>query len=232
VQRHMEEQLAKKPERIGFVDNHGAVSVSGGSFSFSPQFEADGATFTVNAVYIDHETQTDVYPPHTTYGISDTPILYRVSSGALVQVGPNSFRVCPHGGPIVPQGNPWEPTIVAYTLGNNDYQPTEHPAHVNVNIVNMAGQPQTLDFSAIPDQPVKSLKSLTLRAKASSGLPVEFYVVSGPAHVNGNTLIFDKIPRRSKYPVRVLVDAFQWGRQTAPQVQSAGPAMQQFWIDK
>jgi hypothetical protein len=147
-----------------------------------------------------------------------------------VQVGANTFRICPHAGPIPPQGNPWEPTIVAYNLGDENYRPTEHPAHVNVSIINTAGQPQTIDFARIPDQKLGA-KSVKLVAKANSSLPVEFFIVSGPATIDGDTLNFEKPPVRAKFPVRVIVSAFQWGRSGEPKVQSAGPVTQEFFVE-
>jgi hypothetical protein len=163
---------------------------------------------------------------------SKTPILYRVNSGGLVQVGPDTFRVCPRAGPILPQGNPWEPTLVAYSLGDDHYRPAEHPAHVNINIINKDGQAQTLDFPKIPDQQSLNLAPIKLTATASSNLPVQYFMVSGPATIEGGTLTFDKIPSRGKFPIRVLVSAFQWGRSNDPKVQSAGPITQEFFIQK
>lgn len=47
---------------------------------------------------------------------------------------------------------------------------------------------QTIDFSPIPSPLVFGVLPMTLSAKASSGLPVAFNVLSGPATVNGSTL--------------------------------------------
>ncbi len=234
VQNHMATQLAKKPQQINFFTPDTSPATSGGTYSFSPQFLDDRGTFKVQATYLDAlTTKTDLFPPDTKLGSSGMPILYRVNSGALVQVGPDTFRIRPHAGPIPPQGNPWEPTLVAYTLGNGEYRPTERPAHVNVSIINTAGQAQTITFPAIPNQKL-GVKSVKLAATASSGLPVDYFVVSGPAELGpeGQSLVFKPMPPRSKYPVRVLVSAFQWGRPVEPKIQSAGPVMQEFFLTK
>jgi len=230
VQSHMAEQRAKQSQFIGFVQDD-EVYTSGGIYHFSPRFRADGETFALDAKFLEHLTDSDLVPPDRKLSHSDSPIQFRVNSGALVQVGSNTFRVCPHGGPIGPQGNPWEPVIVAYNPGDQTFRPTEHPAHVNIDIINRAGETQTLDFAQLTNQPV-GVKSLKLSAKASSGLPVEFFVVSGPAVVDGDTLKFTAIPARAKFPVRVIVSAFQWGRSMAPPVPSAGPVTQEFWITR
>jgi hypothetical protein len=50
--------------------------------------------------------------------------------------------------------------------------------------------------------------------------------------VDGDTLKFTAIPARAKFPVRVIVSAFQWGRSIAPPMPSAGPVTQEFWITR
>lgn len=121
---------------------------------------------------------------------------------------------------------------MAYTLGDQTHQPTERPAHVNVSIINTAGEAQTLDFPKIADQRVARLAPMKLVAKGSSRLPVQFIPISGPITIQGDTLRFTKIPARAKFPIRVLVAAFQWGRPNDQKGQSAGPIMQEFFIQK
>ena len=52
-------------------------------------------------------------------------------------------------------------------------------------------------------------------------MPVEYYVVRGPAEVVGNTLRLTALPPRTRLPARVTVVAYQWGRATGNKVQSA-----------
>ncbi|QMU29524.1 T9SS type A sorting domain-containing protein [Adhaeribacter radiodurans] len=49
---------------------------------------------------------------------------------------------------------------------------------------------QTISFAALPEVNFATQKTLSLKATASSGLPVTFRVVSGPATVKGNTVTF------------------------------------------
>ncbi len=228
----MLEQLSKKPQQMNFFSEDGVPSTGGGTYSFSPQYLSDGETFRVRAAFIDElAVRSDLYPGQK-LGHGNTPILFRVNSGAVVQTGPDTFRIRPHAGPIVPQGNPWEPTIVAYNLGDQTYRPTERPAHINVSIINTAGAAQTLEFPPLSDQADASAAPIELAAKASSGLPVQYFVVSGPAQIaaNGRTLALLPMPPRARYPVEVIVSAFQWGRAVAPLVKSAGPVTRSFWI--
>jgi len=52
-------------------------------------------------------------------------------------------------------------------------------------------------------------------------LPVEFYVLAGPAIIENGALIFTKIPPKSKLPIEVTVAAWQWGRATEPKIKMA-----------
>lgn len=94
---------------------------------------------------------------------------------------------------------------------------------------NKEGAPQVLTFGKIPDVRVGT-PSIPLVATSSARLPVEFYVVAGPAIVQQGRLVFTKIPPRTRFPVSVTVAAWQWGKCKAPKVQMAGPVMQTFQI--
>ena len=51
-----------------------------------------------------------------------------------------------------------------------------------------------------------------MRAKTDAGLPVQFYVVSGPARIDpidNTTLNYLKVPPRAKFPLRVVIGAYQ-----------------------
>jgi uncharacterized repeat protein (TIGR03803 family) len=65
--------------------------------------------------------------------------------------------------------------------------PSDGNALVEYIPVVVEKQDQTITFAAIPDK-APGVTSVTLSATASSGLPVTFTVVSGPATVSGNTL--------------------------------------------
>jgi hypothetical protein len=46
-----------------------------------------------------------------------------------------------------------------------------------------------------------------------------------------NVLRFTAIPSRARFPVKVTVGAYQFGRQVEPKVQSAEPVFQEFLIE-
>ncbi len=92
-------------------------------------------------------------------------------------------------------------------------------------------KPQTISFDDIPDQQTGAGR-IPLRATSDAGLPVRFCVIRDPATVEGDKLRITKLPPRAKFPVRVTVIAYQWGRSVEPRVQSAGPTEQTFRITR
>ncbi|HVM61324.1 MAG TPA: hypothetical protein VMV72_10705 [Verrucomicrobiae bacterium] len=230
VNDFMAAPLSKKPQVIDFIINgQPAPLEKAGTAEIHPQFLEDGVTWKVEAAFLDR-SPTNLYGG-AEVGHAPGPILYKVSTGAITQTGTDTFRVWLGRGGVVRQGPPWEPWGMAYHPGNNEYRSADRPIHFWVNVINKEGKPQTIDFPKIPDQRLGT-KSMELHATADAGLPVQFFVVSGPAELQNDTLRFEPIPPRSRFPVKVIVGAFQWGRGNEPKVQSAGPVMQEFFIQK
>ncbi|MDX6765233.1 MAG: hypothetical protein SFU85_00420 [Candidatus Methylacidiphilales bacterium] len=115
--------------------------------------------------------------------------------------------------------------------GNAEIRGVVQPAGLDLRgaIRNKSGKPQKITFDPIPDVPAGT-PSLALKAVSDSGLPVRFFVVSGPAVVQGEQLEFTRIPPRSKFPVEVNIAAWQWGRSTEPSVKMAEIVTQTFRI--
>jgi hypothetical protein len=157
--------------------------------------------------------------------------MYRVGSGALLQTGPDTFQVAARSGGLTRQGQPWEPWIIAYQPGDAEYRSADKPAHILIDNRNTQGLPQKIAFQKISDVDRRK-RQVPLAATSSARLPVQLYVESGPASVVGNTLYLLPIPPRSRYPVRVIVSAYQWGRTGEHPVQSAGPETQEFFIHR
>jgi len=84
-----------------------------------------------------------------------------------------------------------------------------------------------------PPNQKQGVKSVTIKATASSGLPVGFFVREGPAEIAGDRIRFTGIPPRAKFPVKVTVCAYQFGRAGAePRFKSAEPVFREFLIQK
>ncbi|MBI4660256.1 MAG: hypothetical protein HY735_15570 [Verrucomicrobia bacterium] len=86
-----------------------------------------------------------------------------------------------------------------------------------------------ISFPALPDQ-TPLTQEILLNATTDSGLPVEYFVASGPAEVVGTNLRLTRIPPRSRFPVRVTVVACQFGRVVEPLYRSAEPVVRTFHV--
>ncbi len=90
-----------------------------------------------------------------------------------------------------------------------------------------SGQPQTITFPALSDVK-RGAESVRLGATSSSGLRVGYYVEQGAAHIEGDMLVFDALPPRTKLPMTVEVIAWQYG--IDGKWQSAEPVSRKFYI--
>ncbi len=131
--------------------------------------------------------QTISFPaiPNKVYG--DTAFVpYATASSGLpvfftLVSGPASINPVTNYLTILGTGNV---TVKATQQGNIVYD-TAAPV-TRTFTVNKA--PQTITFPVISDKDISASASFTLNATASSGLPVAFAYVSGPATVSGNTV--------------------------------------------
>jgi hypothetical protein len=96
---------------------------------------------------------------------------------------------------------------------------------------NEAGADQRISFDAIPEQRTPT-RSISLHATSSARAKVYFYVREGPAEIHGDTLVFTSIPPRAKFPIKVTVVAWQWGRSIEPKLKTAEPVEHTFAIVK
>ncbi len=231
INDYVMQRITKKPEMIDALDeNARPVSLdNGGVAQVRLAIAADG-TFKVKAVYLDKSPHALIYGGQA-LGHANVPILYRVSSGGLKQVGPDTFRIWAHRGNLSRQSQPWEPHIMAWSPGDAEYRSADRPIHPLISNHLTDGTAQTIDFPQIPNQSANA-KSLALKATASSGLPVQFFVISGPATLSedNKTLLFTPIPAETKMPVRIRIGAYQWGSPNEPRFQTAPEAIQEFFL--
>jgi len=120
--------------------------------------------------------------------------------------------------------------FVATHPGDPSYAPAVQQAEMSVPGRNAKGEPQHIVFPVIGDQEV-SVGKVRLRAVSDKGLPVHYYVRSGPAYVDGEYIVFTCIPPRARLPMKVTVVAWQYGRAGAAPIQSAEPVVQSFYLN-
>jgi hypothetical protein len=87
------------------------------------------------------------------------------------------------------------------------------------------GKEQTITFAPVGDLKIGQAP-VELKATSDAGLPVEFYVASGPAVIENGKLKIAELPARAKLPVAVRIVACQFGRGVAPLVKTAKPVEQ------
>ncbi len=196
----------------------------------TPRFlpEADGLSFRLQATFLDKVagnspkgalwTGLPVGSPlgHATDG---GPITLSRIVGPFVQTGPDSFRLQFGRAEYTANGRNHDLWLVAAHPGDERYRGIVQQAMVRA-APNTEGVPQTIDFPAIGDQPA-GRAGLKLAATSSAGLPVCYYVLEGPAEIDGDILRFTAIPPRAKFPLKVTVVAWQFGRAAEPRVRTA-----------
>ena len=122
-------------------------------------------------------------------------------------------------------------TFIARHPGDGQYKPIVQQAQMTIPAKLTEGKEQHISFPAIANQRV-GVKSIALNAVSDAGVPVYYYVLEGPAELNGNKLSFTRIPPKTKFPVKVTVVAWQYGMGKEPKLQSAEPVVRSFYIRK
>lgn len=154
------------------------------------------------------------------------PISFRVITGPVIQTGPSSFRLQFDRSGM--GGDLW---IQEENAGDDEYRHAVQPGKMTIPAKLTTGKPQKITFQKIQD--VKyGTKELALHAMSDSVLPVDYYIISGPAYVENSAIKFTPIPIKSKYPVKIKVVAYQWGSVTEPLYQSAEPVEQTFYVTR
>lgn len=183
----------------------------------------DGITFSVKPILLEK------IPANFTVGAGDQlaktigkPSLEWVC-GQFKPIGNNHFRIA--------LDRSWPATanyLGVRIAGSDSLRAVFQPCGLTLP-KNTSGKTQKITFEKISDV-IVGTKSITLNATSDSGLPVEFYVVAGPAIIENKKLIFTKIPPKSKLPIQVTVAAWQWGRLTEPRIRMAEIVKLTFFI--
>lgn len=189
----------------------------------------DGQAFEVHPVYADAcpQPQKNGGPRWPTagqpVGKSSAPILVKAVGGPVIAVGPNRLRM--RFDALAPAREGGRVTFMAYSAGDEDYRHTEQVGMMPRGFAGLkSGRDQSITFPAIA--PLKPDASVPLAATSDSGLPVEYYVASGPAIIENGRLRPAEIPARARFPIEVKVVAWQFGRAIDPQVKTATPVEQ------
>ena len=226
-----------KPQLVGVVQEGKPVVQRDSHLQLHPVFlpQGDGVSFHLTPVYLDTvpgdsprlKNWTDL-PVGTRIGhAADNSICFEMITGPAV-IHNHTFKV-EWNRSISWASSKADIVFAVRHPGDKEYKPIVQQAQITIPVRNIDGAPQKVSFAALADVK-RGIKSVTLQASSDSGLPVGFYVESGPARVEGNQLIFTPIPPRAVYPVKVTVVAWQYGRSGEPKIQTAEPITQTFYI--
>lgn len=228
----------KKPQLLSITDL-GENPQGGCGEPVKPRFlpENDNLDFKLKAAFIDavpedpkngNPARWAGVPGGTQLGHASSggPIRLSRIVGPLEQTGPDSFAVRFSRAEYTENGRNLDLWLWASHPGDKEYKSIVQQCQIRLK-KNSEGAEQHITFPEIPDQ---RAGSLSLQATSDSGLPVFYYVLEGPVEISGNQLKFLPIPPRAKYPVKVTVVAWQWGRSKDPKVKGAERVERSFLI--
>jgi hypothetical protein len=198
----------------------------------------DGVTFKLTATFLDHvpegrpERWTNqkagepIAPPQPR-----VPIEIKRICGPIEKLSDDTWRLAFDRASFLNDRRGNEAWLAAVWPGDGEFKRAVQQSVVRIPGRYTEGQPQRIDFPKLENQQ-RGAKSLKLLATSDSGLPVRFFVREGPATIKDDTLTFTRIPLRARFPVRVTVGAYQFGRLAEPKIQSAEPVFREFLIGK
>lgn len=216
----------KKAQYIGFVQNNSLLNFNQKQHArIVGKFEplADGLTFHISAAYTDTLRQT-FSADHDKQKINITRIC-----GPVVKINDTTFSVRFYRMGLSNPKRTGDIWLLAGSNGDLVYKSSVQQFNMRIPLKNDAGEEQHIRFPAIADVTRKT-KSISLTAKADKGLPVYYYIQQGPAVIQGDNIVLTNLPPRSKYPVKVTVVAWQYGRSTEPKIKSAESVSRTFYI--
>jgi hypothetical protein len=136
---------------------------------------------------------------------SGNPLELEVMCGNLIKVNNRTFE-------YVPRFN--SPNyLVVREAGNIQFRSSVQPGRLTFQEIT-EGKENVINFPTISAIRLNHISPTPLKANASSGLNVKYFVKSGAAHiVENNRLIIeqDSIPPRTKFPYTITVTAYQLG---------------------
>jgi len=230
-----------KPQLLGYVENGKVLKQSNSHLQVTLGFQPikDGSTFVLKGTFLDTVPGESPRPAgwaqlnvgsHIGHAQKGEITIHKIC-GPVEQLTADTFAIHFDRSGFGFGRRDIEVPFAATHLGDKIYKPMVQQAHMFIPAYNKQGITQHIIFPKIADQK-EGVKSIQLAAVSDSGLPINYYIESGPAIINGDQLLLRKIPPKSKFPIKVTVVAWQWGRSIAPLYQSAEPIKQIFYINK
>ena len=226
TEKYYANERGKTEQYIGFEQKGKLITFNPKSHvRMSPSFqpEADGVTFHLKAVYTD-TLRNEYSKEHSTH-----PIRMSRICGPVEVVNDTTFTVRFYRMGLDNPKRTGGICLMASVKQDHKYRSAVQQVEIRIPYRNKEGISQRIIFPKLSDVKA-SVKKISLNGTADSGLPVYYYVKEGPAEIKGDKLALTKIPPRAKFPVKVTVVAWQYGRSGEPKVQTAEAVEQSFYI--
>lgn len=226
TERYYANERGKIEQYIGFEQGGRLVTFNPKSHvRMSPSFqpEEDGVTFHLKAVY------TDTLRNEYSSSHGKRPLKISRICGPVEVVNDTTFTVRFYRMGLDNPKRTGNICLMASVKQDGKYRSAVQQVEIRIPYRNKEGRSQHITFPKLSDVKV-STKKVTLKGTSDSGLPVYYYIKEGPAEVKGDQLVFTQIPPRAKFPVKVTVVAWQYGRSMEPKVQTAEAVEQSFYI--
>jgi hypothetical protein len=231
-----------KPQLIGYVQEGKVVPQKDNHLQVNLKFlpEEDGLTFKLSCTFYDTVPEGSPRPASWSGLSAGSPIGHASGGGPISidricgpfeKLGPDTFDLHFDKTGMGDGKRPFELVFAAVHPGDDEYKPAVQQAQMTIPARNTAGREQHITFPKIKDQPLGK-KSIKLGATSDSGEKVYYYVLAGPVVLNGDTLKFTPVPPHGRFPVKVTVVAWQYGRSTEPKLKTADPVERSFMLTK
>jgi hypothetical protein len=212
---------------IGFVQNGEIVPVdkspAGNKVRFLPL--KDGISFNMGAFFADTSRMMPI-----SYS-RDTSLSIDRICGPVKKVNDTTFQISFYRMGFDNPKRSNDIWLLAHSRGSIAYKSVVQQLDMRFPLQNKEGREQSISFPLIANQ-AASIKSITLNAVSDAGLPVTYYIKEGPAFIEGNKIVFTKIPPRSKFPIKITIVAWQYGTAHFPKIKSADPVEQTFYLNR
>ncbi len=188
--------------------------------------EQDGTTFSLSAIFTD-SLRSSPTKEHSHMG----KIKIDRINGSVEKINDTTFRVQFYRMGLKNKKRTGDIWLAAHHSGDDIYKSAVQQLNIKIPYPNQEGEEQYIVFPKIKNIK-KGTKSVELNATADSGLPVSYYVKEGPAMIEKGKLIFTKIPPRAKYPIKITVVAWQYGRSFGKKIKTAEAVERNFYIER
>jgi hypothetical protein len=217
---------SKQPQHIGLEQNGKILKPSPAHANYNLAFnpEKDGITFHIKAFFADTSRMIP------TDNHASTHLFINRICGPVMKVDDTTFRLRFYRMGFDNPKRSSDIWLLAMNKGDDHYKSIVQQMDLHFPLINKQGKEQQITFPLIPNQK-KGVASIPLQAKSSADVPVYYYVKEGPAVIEGDKLVFTKIPPRTKFPLKVTVVAWQYGTAIEPKLQTATPVERSFYIN-